>query len=217
MRPGVRIYPVTGPPGAGKTTALLSLAEDLPWLARFGVRDYGMALAEAGHPLGLTMREALLRGELLSNRVVRLEFTHFLEHLPDGVQAVAVEGYPRDRSQSVDFFDVVRAAGARVAGLVVVDVPDHLVWTRVADRRICAVCGRALAKGAAPRCPTCAGPVVKRGDDEWDRVNARLKDFRQLSGEVTAYFAGQRLLRVIDGTSRQAEVLDALRELLASD
>lgn len=210
----VRVCPVTGPPGAGKTTALLSLADEHDWLARFGVRDYGLDLAAAGNPLGLAMRDSLLRGRLLANDVVREEFAHFLARLPGGVQVVAVEGYPRDQAQCVDFEKVVEAAGARVGAFVVVDVPDDLVWSRVADRRICAACGRPVPVGPAPGCATCGGPVTRRGDDAMDSLAARLNDFRRLIAEVGAYFDECRLLRLVDGTGSELDVRRKLRNLL---
>lgn len=212
MTSGVRICPVTGPPGAGKTTGLLSLAKQHRWLARFGVRDYGLDLARAGHPLGLAMRDSLLRGVMLSDALVREEFVHFLHHLPDDVRVVAVEGYPRDQAQSADFFDAVREARALVGGLVVVDIPDELVWARVAQRLICAGCGRPVQ--AAGQCPTCAGPVVRRGDDARDRLSQRLRDYRRLSAEVNSYFAERHLLRIVDGTRQEIDVRQALHEML---
>lgn len=216
MRPGLRVYPVTGPPGAGKTTALLCLADEHEWLARFGVRDYGLALAAAGHPLGLSMRDALLRGNLLPDDLVQREFTHFLHRLPDKVRVVAVEGYPRDRRQSAQFFEAVAAAGGAVAGLIVVDVPDSIVWRRVADRRICAACGRLVTRDVGDRCPACGGAATRRGDDARHRLAHRLHDYRRLSNEVGAYFAERQALRVVHGSSSESEVREALLRLLSS-
>ncbi|MFG2049367.1 adenylate kinase family protein [Micromonospora sp. NPDC048935] len=208
---------MVGPPGAGKTTALLSLAAVHPSLARFGVRDYGLDLADAGHPLGLELRGDLLRGALLSDRLVRQEFTHFLDHLPKRADVVTVEGYPRDLAQTEDFFEVVRAAGARVAAMVVIDAPDDLLWTRVAQRKICATCGRPVAGDAAIRCPRCGGSVVRRGDDEEERVARRVADYRRLAAEVGEYFGQRDLLRTVDGTRGVAVVREELQEVLMSD
>src|SRR5262249_14548555 len=120
---GPAVVPVTGPPGAGKSTALLALDRDHPELARFGVRDYGLRLASQGDPLGLAMRDTLLRQELLTDDLVRREFLHFMAALPRGVRVVAVEGYPRDAAQCRDLLGAVEAIGARVTAFVMVDIP----------------------------------------------------------------------------------------------
>jgi adenylate kinase len=214
LEPRLRIHPVTGPPGAGKTTALISLERRHRALARFGVRDYGLELAEAGNPLGLKMRDTLLHGELVADDLVRQEFTHFLEHLPGEVGCVAVEGYPRDLRQCADLAEVVATAGARLAELVVVEVPDDVVRARVMDRRICTGCGLPAASAATEGCPACGGAVARRHDDAAERLDQRLKEFRTVSGEVRSYFARRRLLHVIDGRRGADEVRNALRSLL---
>jgi adenylate kinase family enzyme len=213
-RPRLRIHAVTGPPGAGKTTALVSLEREYPELARFGVRDYGLELAEKGHPLGLAMRDRLLGGELLDDDVVRQEFRHFLDNLPDSVQAVAVEGYPRDVSQCADFVATVREYGAGLAGLVVLNVPFDVVHGRVAERRVCGLCGLP-AEVTSDACGTCGGPVVRRGDDSLDRLQERLADYHRLSDAVRSYFTEQRHpVDVVDGLSGVRDVREGLRALL---
>lgn len=209
----LRVCPVTGPPGAGKTTALVSLDREHRRLARFAVREYGLSLAEAGHPLGLKMRDALLRGDLLANDLVQWEFEHFLDQLPAGVESVAVEGYPRDPAQCADLAEVVAAAGGQLAGLIVVDVSDEVVFARVAGRRICTSCGLPVAV-AVDACPSCGGAPAGRDDDAWDRLERRLRDFRTISAEVRAYFARRRLLHVVDGLRSPDQVRASLAALL---
>ncbi len=91
-----RVVPVTGPPGAGKSSALIALQRGSADFARMGVRDYGLDLAARNDPLGLAMRDTLQHQELLSDELVRAEFLHLLDNVPNTVRVVAVEGYPRD-------------------------------------------------------------------------------------------------------------------------
>ncbi len=207
----VSVHPVTGPPGAGKTTALMSLDQRNARFTRFGVRDYGLRLAQEGHPLGLEMRDTLLRGELLTNDLVQHEFTHFLDGLPDRIRSVAVEGYPRDLAQCGDLVRAVASRGGRLGPLVMIEVSDDLVRARVARRRICADCGLPAPEAA---CPDCGGPATVRGDDGSDRLARRLSDHRRLGEEVGAYFADLGLLEIVDGTRPAEEVTDALAALL---
>jgi adenylate kinase len=211
---GVAVVPVTGPPGAGKSTALLALDSGLPELARFGVRDYGLLLAAAGDPLGLAMRDALVRQELVSDELVLREFLHFMAALPERVLVVAVEGYPRDTAQCRDLVGAVGAIGARLTAFVVVDVPDEVARARVAGRRLCVRCGTPAAGPAAAACAGCGGPVSRRADDDAGRFDRRLASYREVSQEPRGYFAGLGLLRAVDGTRPSAEVRTCLAGLL---
>jgi adenylate kinase family enzyme len=212
-----RVLAVTGRPGAGKSTALIRLAQRYPMLARFGVRDYGLALAEAGDPLGLRMREMLLRGELLPNDLVREEFGHFLSRLPRPVAALAVEGYPRDIEQCEDFIAAVTKAGALAAGLVVVDIPEEVARDRVLCRSICTQCGLPAPSADFRICPACQAPFAVRQDDADERLERRLRDFRTVSAGVRNHFEKLRRLYVVDGCQEPDGVCGRLLALLLPD
>lgn len=207
----LRVHPVTGPPGAGKTTALLALAAQHRWLGRFGVRDYGLELANAGHPIGLRMRDDLVHGRLVPDDLVREQFAHFLRHLAPEVTAVAVEGYPRDLRQCADLAAVVDLVGARLAELILVDVPDEVARDRVANREICTSCGSPVVE-ASTECPSCGGAIAPRQDDAPRLLERRLHDFRTVSVEIQSYFRSRNLLRTIDGGMRGGP--DAVRTAL---
>ncbi|MET7620107.1 nucleoside monophosphate kinase [Streptomyces sp. NPDC005408] len=208
---------VTGPPGAGKTTALIALEAQHPQLTRFGVRDYGLKLAEAGDPLGLAARDTLTRGELLPDELVLLQFAHFLDHLPAEVRSVVVEGYPRDGRQCADLVGALEARGGRVASYIVLEVPDELVRARVARRLICARCGLPVPEAAPGACSECGGPVKTRDDDAAARLDRRLAGYRRLGADVRAYFEARGLLRIVDGRRDPAEVRGALAGLLVPE
>jgi adenylate kinase len=213
----LRVVLVAGPPGAGKSTALLALDREYADLARFSVRDYGLQLAAAGDPLGLEMRETLLRQEMLSNELVRMEFVHFLDNLPMGVQVVAVEGYPRGLQQCDDLLRTVSSRGVRLTGFVIVDVPDGLARERVANRRLCVDCGVTTDALSVAACPDCGGDVIRRRDDDAVRFERRLADYHDMCSELRAYFSERGLLREVDGTRPSDEVRESLRDVLSAE
>lgn len=196
---------------------MIALRREYPVLARFGVRDYGLQLAEAGDPLGLEMQDTLLRNELLTNELVLREFIHFLDRVPAEVTSVTVEGYPRDLLQCEDLLSAVEARGDRLAAFVVVEVPDEVVRARVADRRICFQCGLPVEEVVAVTCPDCDGAVIRRSDDDAAKLARRLRDYRRLGEEVRAYFAEHGLLRIVDGLRSPAEVRRDLAALLLDE
>lgn len=212
----LKIVPVTGPPGAGKTTALMALDRQLPQLARFSVRDYGLWLAARGDPLGERMRDTLLRQELLSDELVRREFLHFLDNIPSDAVVVAVEGYPKDPVQCGDLVRSVRSREAGIAAFVMIDIPDDVVRDRVMSRRLCSICG--IAAGISLlACPRCGGAIVRRCDDERSRLAHRLAEYREMSRQVQAYFAELGVLHCIDGMRPSDEVRALLTEILTAE
>lgn len=210
------IYLVAGPPGAGKTTALRTLGYRHRCLARFGVRDYGLRLAEAGDPLGLAVRRPLLRNELLPDDLVLAEFTHFMHHLSREISSVTVEGYPRSLHQCIDLVGAVAARRDYLAGLVALQVPVEIACNRVTDRRICKQCGLPTSAGI-PACSSCGGGVVRRLDDNPTRFRRRLEEYRKFGEEVWPYFAERDLLHVIDGQPCPVKVCRELEMLMFGD
>lgn len=211
---GRTVFPVIGPPGAGKSTALIALEQHLPHLGRFGVRDYGLALAAAGEPLGLMMRDTLLRQELLSNTLVRQGFLHFMDRLPPPVRVIAVEGYPRDEQQCEDLIRATQSRGATVGAFIIVDVPDDLVRERVIRRRICVRCGAPTGELARTRCATCGGALTRRRDDGVARLERRLADYHAMVSALRGYPAVRRRLQVVDGQLPPERVRESLAGLL---
>lgn len=211
------VVAVTGPPGAGKSSALIELGRRTPRLARFGVRDYGLHLAAVGDPLGLALRDTLLRQELLTDELVQEEFLHFLDRVPARAEVVAVEGYPRDVRQCDGLLAAVASRDTRVGGYVIVDIPDDVVRRRVSGRRICVGCGAPTDASMAVRCGACGGGLTRRRDDAAGPLDRRLADFRRLSRGPRDYFAARGLLREIDGAQPAGRVLAELAAVLGLD
>ena len=205
---------VTGPPGAGKSTALRALEDQCPQLARFSVLEYGLRLAAVNDPLGLAMQGALLRQELLPNEVVLQEFLHFMGNLSKGISAVAIESYPRDAQQCEDLLSELRRRGAHVKAFVVVDIPDSAVRARVSGRRLCTECGAPAGELAGARCMQCGGVIAGRHDDEEPHLKRRLADYRKVARDLGAYFQERGLLHLIDGLHSTSHVQAELADLL---
>jgi adenylate kinase len=208
------VFSIIGPPGAGKSTALLALAQQCPELARFGVRDYGLRLASARDPVGLAMRGPLLRQELLPNELVLQAFLRFMDDLPAGTRVVAVEGYPRNARQCADLLDCLHDRGSRMAGLVVIEIPDGVARKRVTNRRLCSACGKPTDDLGSVSCPDCGGAIARRLDDAAAWLERRLADYHEVSVWLRAFFAERGLLYLIDGLRGAGEVRAVLAGVL---
>lgn len=212
--PGPIMVCVTGPPGAGKSTALRALEDQCSQLARFSVLEYGLRLAAANDPLGLAMQGALLRQELLPNEFVLQEFLHFMDNLSRGISAVAIESYPRDAQQCEDLLSELRRRSAHLKAIVVVDIPDSAVHGRVSGRRLCTKCGAPAGDLVRATCMQCGGVIAGRHDDEEPHLKRRLADYRKVARDLAAHAQERGVLHLIDGLRPTSHVQAELADLL---
>jgi adenylate kinase len=207
-------WAVTGPPASGKTTALAALLREYPALERFGVRDFILGLVRRGDPLGLRLREPLARSEVFADGDVRAALALFLDELRPQTEAVVVEGYPRNRRQIADLSEVAGHRGLWVSGLIMVEAPDDVVIQRAGSRRACSACARPAGSDGW-RCVRCGAALVRRGDDDEPRLRDRLADYRQVAMVLRDTYRHAGLLHVVDGRLTHAEILRAIREIIA--
>jgi adenylate kinase len=213
----LRLLPVTGPPGAGKTTNLMAVEQQQPSIARFGVRDFGFQLAREGHPLGLAIEGPLARHELLANEAVAAELECFLDQLPGGAQSVAIEGYPRDIPQCEDLLAIAEERRVEVAALLVLDAPHAVTHQRVAGRRVCTQCGLSAPTHAPGPCCRCGADTTTRADDESARLEVRLAEYSEQGAAVRDFFARRGLLRTIDASQSPSVVQKALADIFRAE
>jgi adenylate kinase len=210
----MHLVPVAGPPGAGKTSTLSEVCRRSVRVARFGVRDYGLKLAHVGNPFGLRMRKTLREGRLLPDEVVRDEFVHFLGSLGEGIDVIAVEGYPRDEAQCRDLVRTADRLGLAIRAYVLLDIPDSLVSHRVRDRYFCDSCGRQPTAPRTTSCSWCASPLRLRSDDDPPRLARRVAEFRRGVAGPVSFFRRESLLHQLDGTKSFNQVRAELENIL---
>jgi adenylate kinase len=206
---GRPVIAVTGPPGAGKSTALLALAAADPRIVRFGVRDHAFALAASGNALGIELRSAIVRNRITLTQVIG-QFGYFLDHLPRYAELVVTDGYPRSGTECVGWYAEVSARDLDPAGLVAVEVPERVAAARARARRICPECGLPAGHHG------CRGVPAGRQDDTPDRIASRLAAYRDGGAEVRAFFTGRCPVTVVDGSAPPDVVRDHLGRLLAA-
>jgi adenylate kinase len=192
-----------GPPGAGKSTLgrWLALQLDVPCVSTSTLlRDTG-----AG---------SLARpGELVSDSIVnRVVLQHLgSEHLARGW---VMDGYPRTLAQVQALAGSVVAFGHRSDRVLLIDVDEAELSTRIAGRRVCSGCGasyhEAVTRPNIPdQCDLCARPLTIRSDDRAEVVGYRVAQYRRRTEPVVDHYAKLGLLRRVVGTNSTPESLRA--------
>lgn len=133
--------------------------------------------------------------------------------LPRLARIVAVEGYPRNSRQCADLVDELRRRCCEV-GLVVIDIPDDVVHKRVANRRLCSVCGKPENDLARSSCCRCGGSIARRLDDRAGTLWRCLADYPEVSRRLMTAFAER--LAVVGRLLRHGEPLGSGAAVLSN-
>ncbi|MCK9578625.1 nucleoside monophosphate kinase [bacterium] len=103
--------------------------------------------------------------------------------------------------------------------VILIDVSDEEVLSRIANRRICKQCGEIVPYvGELKRltnCPECNGELIKRPEDsEQDSVRKRLEWFTKEVGPVLDFYREKNKLITINGNQSVEDVYNDILKAL---
>lgn len=199
-----------GPPGSGKGTQALRLAEHyaIPHISTGAILR---AAVKAKTPLGEQVAAAIGRGELVGDDLMTDLVQARLQE-PDVAGGFILDGYPRTGTQAAALDGMMAAAPLII---VLIDVPDEEITRRLGVRRVCEACGitQSVSQvGDVEPCPYCGGRLIRREDDEPETVRRRLRTYAETAAPVIAHYRDRREYGVVDGTRPADDVTAGLRD-----
>src|SRR5688500_3567016 len=128
-----------GPPGVGKGTQAVRLADELE-AAHVSTGDLLRAARRDGTELGVRAQKFMDAGELVPDHLI-LDLVK--EHLSgiDGNAHVLFDGVPRTTTQADGLDQVLASSARRVNRVVLFEAPDETIVKRLGGRRSCPSCG----------------------------------------------------------------------------
>jgi len=183
-----------GPPGSGKGTQAKRLE------ARFGLLQIstGEILREAviaDNELGKKIKSTMDAGELISDKLVLEVITNRLEK-PDCKRGVVFDGFPRTVAQAEALQDIKRAKGETVDVVIMLDVDDEALITRIEERA------------------TNAGVNEARSDDTVEILKHRLQAYRTWTEPIIPFYEDRGILERVDGMKDINEVSSAVNNIV---
>lgn len=202
-----------GPPGVGKGTQGVRLAESRKW-AHVSTGDLLRAARKAGSELGRRAQTHMDRGELVPDDVIVGLVRERLRALPRG-QGVVFDGFPRTAVQAEALDGALAAEGRRVSRTVLLDAPEELLVRRIAGRRS-SPGGRVYNVHFDPPkrdgfCDETGEPLVHRADDQPDTVRSRLAVYRKETAPLADFYRLRGVLVRVDGDGEIDAIQDAVR------
>lgn len=201
-----------GPPGVGKGTQAVRLADEAGW-AHVSTGDLLRAARRGGTDLGKKAQGYMDAGELVPDSLI-LELVR--EHLADmpPEKGIVFDGFPRTTTQAEGLRDVLTELGRQVDRVVVFQAPDEVLVKRVAGRRSCPECGAVYNVHFTPPategvCDRCGASLVHRKDDEPDTVVRRLEVYEELTAPLIEWYANSPAEQVTIQADRAMDDIQA--------
>jgi len=167
-----------GPPGVGKGTQAVRLADSVGW-EHVSTGDLLRAARREGTELGQKAQSFMDAGELVPDSLILdLVREHLKGIAPEA--GILFDGFPRTTAQAELLQGVLEGVGRRVDRVVVFEASDEELIRRLSGRRSCPDCGAVFNVHFSPpkaegRCDRCGTALVHRADDKAETVKNRLK------------------------------------------
>ncbi len=206
------------PPGGGKGTQARLLRDRLN-VPHLSTGEMLRNAGRAGTPLGLQAKELIDKGNFVPDEMIIALISERLDE-PDCKEGFILDGFPRTLPQAKALDELLFEKGRSLDHVIEIQVPDDLIIQRIIGRFSCADCGAMYHDTLKPtkvfgRCDDCGGSnFIRRQDDNWETVVARLKTYRAITTPVLPYYEHQGLLVTIDGTGSVDDVMQKLERVI---
>jgi adenylate kinase len=210
-----------GPPGAGKGTqaAAVAAASGVPHIA---TGDMFREHLRSDSELGRLARGYMDRGELVPDDVTVGMLADRISQ-PDASRGFVLDGFPRNVDQAAVLDRMLAERGARVSGVLDIEVPEDELVRRLAGRLVCRAGSHPYHLADAPPavpgvCDIDGSELYQRDDDREDVVRNRVAVFQRDTMPVREHYRalGTPVL-TIDGArapeSVEADLTAAVRAL----
>ena len=208
---------ILGPPGAGKGTQAMRLAEELG-LPHVSTGDLFRENLSKNTPLGELAKTYMEAGKLVPDEVV-IDMLFSRVAAEDCAGGYMLDGFPRTVAQAEALTERLDDSWSTRA--VQLDVPDEALIERAVGRLLCRDCGNIHHESFSPPatagvCDACSGELYKRTDDTAETVSERLTVYREETSPLIDYYGERSALDVVDGARGPEEVFADLRALLVT-
>jgi adenylate kinase len=188
-----------GPPGAGKGTQAVRLAER-HGIAHLSTGDMLRAAVAEGSEVGRKAQAIMARGDLVPDDVVVAIVADRLAR-PDCARGYVLDGFPRTVAQAEAMGSMLHEHQLDLDAAVELSVDEAALLARV-DNRVHEM--------------KAAGKPV-RDDDSAEVLKGRLDNYRRLTAPLIAYYRERGLLKTVDGMGTIEAVSTAIDGALGGD
>jgi adenylate kinase len=203
-----------GPPGAGKGTQAVKLAERLA-VPHISTGDILRTNVREKTKLGQLAQSYMKAGKLVpDDLVIQMVASRLKEK--DAVKGFILDGFPRNLAQA-KALEAIAKADAVVSMFL---DPEDLV-KRSTGRRVCPKCSAVYHLLTNPpkrpgRCDKCGSDLVQRDDDKEEVVRARVTVYDEQTTPLIAHYKGKGILKDVYASGHIEEVHQRILQALGA-
>ncbi|MCM1089062.1 MAG: adenylate kinase [Muribaculaceae bacterium] len=207
-----------GAPGAGKGTQAQLIA-DKYGIPHISTGDIFRENVKNGTELGMEVKKYMDQGALVPDELtVKILLDRVAKE--DCKNGYVLDGFPRTIPQAEVLDKAIGELDDKIDYAINVEVPDENIVRRMTGRRACLSCGATFHIEHVPPqkegiCDKCGKELVQRDDDKEETVVNRLAVYHKQTQPLIDYYAGQNILKTVDGTMDMQDVFAAIIEILA--
>ncbi|MGH2784781.1 MAG: adenylate kinase [Actinomycetota bacterium] len=202
-----------GPPGAGKGTQAVRLAEryEVPHVSTGDILRFVVAWQT---DIGMRAKSFMDEGELVPDELV-LELLRIRLAQDDARVGFVLDGFPRTLPQAEALDKILAEIGHAIDVALDLRVPTELIVLRLSARASCPTCGRTYNLLGGPpkddmKCNRDGSPLFQRDDDRPEVIQQRLGVFQRQTYPLVKYYEERGLLRAVEGVGSEDEVLERM-------
>jgi adenylate kinase len=198
-----------GPPGAGKGTQAKFLIDRFA-IPQISTGDMLRGNLNNNTSMGKKAQKFMNSGQLVPDSII-LDMMQKRLTEQDCKNGYILDGFPRTIPQAEGLDYLLKGVNQQLDHVIVMDVPDNLIITRLSNRRSCKGCGQVYNLIFEPpenagKCNNCNEELYLREDDNPATIQQRLTVYHQQTKLVIKYYSDRRLTKVIDSKGTIDEI-----------
>ena len=208
-----------GPPGGGKGTQAKFLIDHF-LITQISTGDMLRENVRSETSLGEEARKFINKGKLVPDSVI-LDMMKKRLAEQDCNNGYILDGFPRTIPQAEGLDIFLKNLNQKLDHVMVMDVPDNLIITRLSNRRSCKKCGQVYnllfePPNNAGKCNNCNKELYLRSDDNPATIQQRLNVYHKQTEPVIKYFSDQGLTKIIDSKGTIDEIRLEILQIISS-
>ena len=200
-----------GPPGAGKGSLAVKVAEEYK-IPHISTGDIFRANIKAQTPLGVKVKAIIDSGSLVSDE---LTFELVKDRLAqdDCKNGYILDGFPRTIPQAEMLEGLV--SDVKVVNF---EIQDEIVIKRLSTRRVCKACGAnynvlTLKPKGDGVCDKCGGELYQRDDDKQESILHRMDVYREQTEPLINFYKEKGKITDLDASIETDVLLGKFKEI----
>ena len=190
-----------GPPGGGKGTQAKFLIDRFA-IPQISTGDILRGNIHKNTSLGQEAQKYMKYGQLVPDSII-LDMMKKRLAEEGSCNGFILDGFPRTIPQAEGLYNLLKGMNQKLDHVIVMDLPDNLIITRLSNRRSCKGCGQVYNLIFEPpknagKCNICNEELYLREDDNPATIQRRLTVYHQQTKPVIKYYSDQGLTNIID-------------------